>query len=81
MIADNKPTIFEALLHQISNDFQQRDFHYFMLGLCANDALLSVFQKIKNKRTVEGKLYWVNDGTSPATFLDNRQIYVDISRI
>ena len=46
-----------------------------------DDALLNVFEKVKNKRTVQGKLYWVNDGTPPETFMDKRQIYVDIGRI
>lgn len=81
LIEGNNPRVFEALLHHITDDYRQRDFHYFMVGLCANDALLSIFEKIKNKRTIEGKLYWVNDGTLPSSFLDNRQIYVEIGRI
>lgn len=81
LVVNNKPDIFESLLHQIKEDFSNRDFHYFMVGLCAGDDLLSIFSKIKNKRTIQGKLYWVNDGTPPASFLDNRPIYVEIGRI
>ncbi len=81
LISENKPKIFETLLQQITQDYRQRGFHYFMVGLCAGDALLSVFEKIKNKRTVLGKLYWVNDGVLPILFLDNRQLYVEVSRI
>ena len=81
LIEHNNPLIFEALLHQIKEDYRHKGFHYFMVGLCEKDDLLSIFSKIRNKRTIQGKLYWVNDGTPPTSFLDNRQLYLDISRI
>ena len=81
LISINRADVFEALLHAIFEEYKRHEFAYFMVGLCQNDALLTVFEKVKNKRTVQGKLYWVNDGTPPETFMDKRQIYVDIGRI
>jgi hypothetical protein len=81
LVAQNEPFIFSALLHALYHDYRRGAFAYFMVGLFSDDALMTVFKTVKNKRTVGGTFYWVNDGLSPEAFLDGRQTYVEIGRI
>jgi hypothetical protein len=83
LISNNSTLIFETLLHHIQQEYQQKSYHYFMVGLCEGDDLLSIFARIPQKRTVEGKVYAVNDRIAPPAYLNTklRNHYIEIGRI
>ncbi|MEY4936180.1 MAG: hypothetical protein RIS64_2539 [Bacteroidota bacterium] len=81
LITNNLTNIFETLLHQIQSEHQQKRYDYFMVGLCEGDDLLNIFTKIKSKRTVQGKVYAVNDSIIPPSYVDYRPYYLEIGRI
>ncbi len=81
LMINNLSNIFEALLHHIHSEHQQKRYDYFMVGLCEGDDLLNIFAKIKSKRTVQGKVYAVNDSITPPPYLEYRPYYLEIGRI
>jgi hypothetical protein len=81
LIINNLSIVFETLLHHIQKEYQQKSYHYFMVGLCEGDDLLNLFAKIKQKRTVEGKVYAVNDSDTPPAYIARCPHYIEIGRI
>jgi hypothetical protein len=81
LILNNSIPVFETLLHHIQKEYQQKSYHYFMVGLCEGDDLLTIFAPILQKRTVQGKVYAVNDRITPPAYIKQQKHYIEIGRI
>lgn len=80
-IHENNNEVFESILLEINQDYNNNSFDYFLVGLNEKDTLNKSLSVFRNKRIIKGRHFLITKNNKPDQEMLEASYYLEAARI